>query len=374
MQLFRLWADQLEVGRPLPWNVYSEQGQLLLTRGYQLVDQAQLDTLAQRGMFVAQGDFDAQRRTTTPAPQHEDPVSLWSTITEQLSALQSLQADDAQLLPSLNQTAEGVQQAVSQHRESTLFEALREDDPRGYAVSHAMQTAFLASLVAQRLGWSSGDRQLMSQAALSMNLGMTPLQSQLSTQTTPLSAEQRHAVHHHGRAGRAALEQAGVTDRQWLHAVEYHHVTPDGGPLPADHARFGELACMLHYADVYLAKISARATRPALPSHVAARQLFLQADGQRNPYVASIIKELGVYPPGSCVRLANGEMAVVARRGEQAHQPKVCSLVAANGRPLPYPVRRPTEQPVYKITEALPRGSLRHCMPDSRKLAQALAD
>jgi HD-GYP domain-containing protein (c-di-GMP phosphodiesterase class II) len=371
MLLLRLCTDQIQVGHPLPWNVYDEHSQLLLHRGYLLQDQPQLAQLVARGAFADQADVDRHEREQRQAARRADPVALWADLQQRMAQLlrgaPAEDPDDAPGVPhgapdlasTLQDIAQDLLHTVDHHREIALFEALQGDDPQHYAVSHVLQTAFVTNLVGSRLGWSEAERTTLTQAALSMNLGMTALQAELALQRTPLNRAQRQAVDEHGHLSRALLEQAGVTDLLWLHAVEHHHLTPNGGPLPEHHAQAGDLACMLHYADVYLAKISARATRPALPSHVAARTFFIQTNGQHNPYVAALIKEVGVYPPGSCVRLANGDIGVVVRRGEVAHQPRVRSLLDAQGRPLPQALNRDTSLAPFKVTDALPRGTFK---------------
>ena len=358
MKLFRLCSDQVQPKHPLPWNVYNEGSQLLLSRGYVLQDIDQVETLISRGVFVDQDAFDAHQADSLRLERRQDPVTLWRELHQRMSHLLTQPMEAAAFGHGMDEACGDIQHALAHRQEASLFELLHADDPANYAVSHSVQTAFVANLIGQRMGWSEADRDRLSQTALTMNLGMTQLQSTLSMQLTPLSSEQRQAVQDHGRTGRIALESRGVSDAAWLHAVEHHHVTPNGGPLPANHAQIGELACMLHYVDVYLAKISARASRPAMPSHLAARSLFMQADGARNPYVSALIKEIGVYPPGSCVRLANGEIGVVVRRGEAAHLPEVHSLIGTNGQPMAEAVRRDTAQAPYKVTEALPRGRL----------------
>jgi len=69
-----------------------------------------------------------------------------------------------------------------------------------------------------------------------------------------------------------------------------------------------------------------------------------------------LIKEVGLFPPGAGVRLANGELAVVLRRGEMAHLPEVCSVQTADGATLAQPVRRRTSEPAFKVLAAVPRG------------------
>jgi hypothetical protein len=70
------------------------------------------------------------------------------------------------------------------------------------------------------------------------------------------------------------LEAAGVTDTDWLNAAENHHATGDGSELPLERGEACDLACLIHYADVYLAKLSGRggatgATPPTPPSCTA---------------------------------------------------------------------------------------------------------
>jgi HD-GYP domain-containing protein (c-di-GMP phosphodiesterase class II) len=358
MKLFRLCSDQVQPQHPLPWNVYNDSSQLLLSRGYVLQDIAQVDALIARGVYVDQEAYAAHQRSEGQAARRQDAVVLWQSLHQRMAQLLTQPMEAAPFQVSMDEACSDIQHALVHCKEASLFELIHNDDPASYAVSHSVQTAFVASLIGQQMGLSEQDCNTLSQAALTMNVGMSQLQSTLALQLTPPSPQQRQAIQDHGAVSRRALEALGVTDTDWLRAVEHHHITPDGGPLPARHAELGEIACMLHYTDVYLAKISARASRPAMPSHTAARSLFVQADGARNPYVAALIKEIGMYPPGSSVRLANGEIGIVVRRGESAHLPEVHSLIDSQGQPMPQPKPRNTAEPTFKVTEALPRGRL----------------
>ena len=52
------------------------------------------------------------------------------------------------------------------------------------------------------------------------------------------------------------------------------------------------------------------------------------------------MRALGIQPPGSFVRLANGETGVVLRRGARANEPRVASLVNRDGAPMGVPAVR----------------------------------
>ncbi len=373
MHLFRLCLGQLHVGQPLPWNIYNEQRQLLLHKDYLVQSHEQMEALLERGMYVDQEDFDRHEQAQQQLDRRSAPALLWTSLQTNVAHLLTQQLSGPGFALALGDAVDDLHFAVNHQREEGLYESLSRDRPQDYAITHAMQAAFVGNLVADRMGWSDADRKRLTEASLTMNLGMTSLQAQLAMQATPLSSAQRQAVADHGHHSRELLEQSGVTDADWLHAVEHHHVTPNGGPLPAHHAQFGELACLMHYIDVYLAKISARMTRPAMPSHLATRAFFINGGGAANPHVSALIKVLGVYPPGSCVQLANGETSIVVRRSDVAHQPEVCSLVDAQGGSLPEPVRRNTAQDKFKVVQGLPRSKLGRNIPPLSKLTQALA-
>jgi hypothetical protein len=69
-----------------------------------------------------------------------------------------------------------------------------------------------------------------------------------------------------------------------------------------------------------------------------------------------LIKIVGIYPPGTYVRLACGEIAVVVRRGASAHTPRVCSLMSTAGMPLGEPVPRDTTLPKFAIDAIVCKG------------------
>jgi HD-GYP domain-containing protein (c-di-GMP phosphodiesterase class II) len=356
MKLLRLCIDQIRLHEPLPWSVRNEPGHLLLSKGYLITDPAQIATLIERGVFVDQDEFESEQtaRTRLKSPERIDPFKLWTDINQRASAVLMAQHTNPHFQHEVDAVSGDIRLAVSNDVEAGMFEMVF-NQPDSYAVSHSVQTAFVACLASERFGWSDDERQTITNAALTMNIAILTLQNTLARQVTPLTPKQRTDLVKHAHDGREILEKNGIVADDWLKTVEQHHVTVDGRALPQDRTDLSQLACMIHYADVYLAKISARASRPAMPSNLAARELYLNAGGANNPYASAIIKEIGLYPPGSCVMLANGETALVVRRGENAHTPQVYSVASSNGRPLKEPVPHDTAVAAYKIVSALPR-------------------
>jgi hypothetical protein len=129
------------------------------------------------------------------------------------------------------------------------------------------------------------------------------------------------------------------------------------------------LACVLNRIDVFTAKISARRSRAGLPAPLAARDACLGPNGLPDTVGAATVKVLSIYPPGSYVRLANSEIAVVVKRGPRADQPKVVSIVAPNGRPMPAPLLRDTAQPRHEIKAAVRTAEVRVAVSHEQVLA-----
>jgi HD-GYP domain-containing protein (c-di-GMP phosphodiesterase class II) len=366
MKLLRLCAHQIRLNEPLPWNVRNEPGHLLLGKGFLLTDQAQIDTLLERGVYVDQDEYEAHLREQQAAQARKDPFALWAQILRRTGQLLRSHQGNATFAHDMGELSVQVQAAMKEDIEAGTFEMVY-GEPTGYAISHSLQTAFVASLAAERFGWSESERSTLIRAALTMNIAMLDTQNQLAQQTTPLTAQQKAHIAAHAVKGRETLEKAMVDCSDWLRTVEQHHVTADGRGLPQDRSGLSQLACMIHYADVYLAKLSPRASRPALPVNVAARELFVHADGANNPYAAAIIKEMGIFPPGSFVKLANGDTAIVLRRGETASTPQVHSLVSADGWVFPDSKPRDTAKAEFKVVAAVPRGNVLMRL-DRRKL------
>jgi HD-GYP domain-containing protein (c-di-GMP phosphodiesterase class II) len=358
MKLLRLCAHHLKVGQALPWNVRNEPGHLLLGKGILLADQAQIDNLLERGVYVDQEEYEEALRAEAEADKaRKNPFSLWADILKRTGHLLRNHKNNPAFASDMAMLSSQVQGAMQEDIDAGTFEMVN-GDPTGYSVTHSLQTAFVASLAAERFGWSENERATLVRAALTMNIAMLDTQNLLTKQTTPLTAQQKHEIASHASRGRELLEKAHVSCGDWLSTVENHHVTIDGRGLPEGRGDLSQIACMIHYADVYLAKLSPRASRPAIAANVAARELFLNGGGASNPFVSAIIKQMGIFPPGSFVKLANGDTAVVVRPGETANTPQVHSLITSDGWVFPETKLRDTARPEFKIVSAVPRSNV----------------
>jgi len=242
---------------------------------------------------------------------------------------------------------------VAGNPDASLFHLMHESAGRFaiYSVTHALQCAVVCKLVAERMEWSSQQRDSLVYAALTMNIGMAKLQGELAMQSTPPSPAQRREIDIHPQKSVDLLQKLGISDSDWLRAVQEHHGAPDSkGAAPF------ELAALLRQIDIFMAKLQGRSTRKSIPVNKAVRDMFA---GNRDSRIANaVIKVFGLYPPGIFVLLANGETAIVVARGEAVDKPIVEAIASKFSDASFQPVRRDTVDPRFKVVSIVNQNNV----------------
>jgi HD-GYP domain-containing protein (c-di-GMP phosphodiesterase class II) len=369
----KLHKGHIRVGKPLPWDVYDGAEQLLLSRGYVIESESQLESLIERGIYVDAAELEASIERPQSVQQF-DPFWVWDDLTAKLGyhlAHPSCQNGFAQRTVDL---ACSVQTLVQKNADAAIAIIMTAMDHRRYSIVHSLQVAVLCDLVANRLGWEKQRRSDLVCAALTMNIGMLELQQQLTNQRTPLTPEQGRQVKEHPLKGTAILRESGVDSPSWLITVENHHETANGTGYPRGTRGLNEEAMLLRTLDIYCAKISPRMHRKPMTGTQAERVIFSDAAMvNENPFIPTLIKEIGVYPPGTFVKLINGEIAIVHKRSSNIKTPHVLSLINSKGEPLIEPIRRDTSRDIYTVSSDIPRESILINISPSRFWQEKLA-
>ncbi len=203
-----------------------------------------------------------------------------------------------------------------------------------YSAAHAVNMGILCYLTARRLKLPDSQRRSILCAALSCNASIQRLQDELKNQFDPPTPEQMKEMRAHPDKSVDFLRRTGVNDEVWLRIVAQHHERPDGCGYPGGLTTeaIGEDALMVGLADRYAACVS-----PYDDDRVASSASQGLGEVFRDPsyadfeaLVASFIKELTLFPPGSFVRLDDDVEALVVRRTSDS----MCPLVAVIGDDL----------------------------------------
>lgn len=356
MKLLRLPRSQVKLGQPLPWNVRDEQTRLLLSRGHIITDEQQLDALLTRGAFV---DVEEARAallisgSRQPDPgailRSQNLFTLWEQSTDEMRKLMDKLPDAPDLAARIEEFAKWLMELIDRDVDIALYHVVRQESQHlyYYGYNHAIHTAVLCLLMARRLHWPPERTQSLFKAALTMNMTILDLQGKMAEQDVPMRESQRLQIQQHPRLTVEWLQEAGVTDTHWLGAIAEHHERSDGTGYPSGKTELNEMAVALRVADVFIAKISPRKVRAAMPIQEAAKQLYREDQG--GAISTAVIKEFGIFPPGDVVKLASGEIGVVMRRSSNVKCPIVAAITDAAGHPSVHTVQRDTSQAQYAI-------------------------
>jgi response regulator RpfG family c-di-GMP phosphodiesterase len=225
-----------------------------------------------------------------------------------------------------------------------------------YPVRHCTETGIVVALIGRAMGKSEPELAIVTAAALTMNVGMVHQAELFQQRDTALSTEERAMVRRHPRDSVELLRWAGVTDEEWLNYVLLHHENDDGSGYPEgrkgdDIARNAKL---IGLADRYCAFVSARNYRRSLLPPVALDKLLTDAAMPADPSVLEqFAAQIGSHPPGTLVRLHNGETGVVVNRPKPFEGLRVCALRGADGNAMAQPLERLTTAPHCAIAEVL---------------------
>lgn len=385
----------LVLGQPAPVDLWNEQGVLLLAKGQPIQTPEQLRRLAAHRPLVRAADYAAwqaeagsgQRllrpgvslqtssaagetlpRLSVPelwrglARQEAlDPVDLWPRVRRVLTAVLDQPQACEDFVAALDAIRQVIARLMWQHPDDSLFLLLQalQDPTLPHSPGHALWVAAVAELVLQEPVSGLSIETEVTPAALTMNIGMTELHNGLAQQRMPPDEQQRRHIRAHPTEGVVRLRQLGVRDEAWLRLVQDHHEAPDGSGYPQGASALSPGQRLLSMLDRLAAVVSPRSTRPALSPLVGLRRLFEPTEAVERTLGELLVKRLGLYPPGSYVRLATGESAVVVQRGPSARQPLVVALLNPQGIALPVPVLRYTGRPEFAVVAALPPDAVR---------------
>lgn len=282
------------------------------------------------------------------APPRPDPTELWPALHRRLQKLgDGSPGSGADFQSQLTRINNELVQALQWHPDDSLFVLVQmlHDLRHGYSATHALLSAVTCRLTGPSAGIQDERLDALIRAALTMNIGMRELQDRLAHQVQPLDIDQRVQIERHPTEGANLLRRMGVTDETWLSLVENHHETPDGRGYPSRKQVRDPLQYLLRMSDLFVARISPRKSRRALAPNVAVRDLYLEMRDHSGQLGALFAKQMGMYPPGSYVRLQSGETAVVIRRGERVNYPLTVAIADPIGGPLSPPQVRDTQLP-----------------------------
>jgi len=389
MNLVPVNIDTIIVGHPLPCPLLDESGVLLASQGFMVQSRQDLELMVgRRSQIYIDADqsdnfrrgyvnrlnnlvledralgqiaevqispYDGKKNAALEVSDEPDWLDLQS---QSHAMLRDTHGET--FLPRLQRLQNDLDRFTLRNPDGTLFALihLAGSEIQKYSATHAMLVCVICTLAARDvLKWSADQVSTMCSAALTMNIGMTELQDRLAVQKSPPTPEQVKRIEVHAAKSVDLLQEMGVSNTIWLEAVISHRVNAPG-PLAgrSDGQRIGRL---IQRADMFAARMSPRASRPSEAPSTAMQSCYFDENRQIDEAGAAIIKAVGIYSPGTFVRLSTNEIAVVIKRGLNTTMPRVAVLINRQGMVTGEPILRDTSLAEFRIVASVPHRDVR---------------
>ncbi len=183
-----------------------------------------------------------------------------------------------------------------------------------FTYTHSVNVCILTLAIAHAQGVTEREAEIIGVGGLLHDIGKAKIPLSILDKPGPLTPEERKVVMSHPIYSEEILRGMGNIPEEAIAIAVQHHekVNGTGYPYGLTGDQMHPYGSMAAVADIYDALTSARPYKPGLPPHVALRRVFDGRGAEFDTKVVDVfIKNLGIYPIGSFVKLNTGEMGIV---------------------------------------------------------------
>lgn len=192
---------------------------------------------------------------------------------------------------------------------------LMSESPEGESIYyHSLNVSILSMLLAKEAGFTEEEMRQVGFAALVHDIGMLRIPTQILRKTEPLTRPELNLLKQHTRYGYELLDLTKDCPDTAKKVVLHHHERLDGSGFPEGlkAEQLDKLTQMVSVVDEYDELCHPQDQSKAKVPHVVLSFLFKNRTKQLNKdYIGLLVKQLGIYPPGSVVQLSNGQVGLV---------------------------------------------------------------
>jgi putative nucleotidyltransferase with HDIG domain len=218
-----------------------------------------------------------------------------------------------------------------------LMQHVHYPDYDSYTVGHSVRVASLAVFLASSFNWSEEFHVAIGTAGLLHDVGKSRIPDEIMYKPGRLTSDEFAIMKEHARIGAEILLGQKSTTALDISAAWGHHIKHDGTGYPEQPqwAFRHPITALLQCVDVFEALTAARPYKPPLSPHMA-YSIMLKDRNSFNPsMLAAFISALGLYPPGTIVKLSDGRKGMVMSVGPKIDRPQVKVTHDAMGNELP---------------------------------------
>jgi HD-GYP domain-containing protein (c-di-GMP phosphodiesterase class II) len=230
-----------------------------------------------------------------------------------------------------------VEQTISQPAASLLLSTMKSHDE--YTFFHSVNVCILSISMGRMIDLPKDQMSALAMGALLHDIGKVRVEPSILQYPGRLDAAQWRQIKLHPQEGAAAILAAATPHQEIAATVAFeHHARFDGGGYPPSSRSRGGLhfySRLVATTDTYDAITTRRAYRRAETPNRALHVILNGAGTIYDPdFSRAFIELVGIYPPGSLLRLSDGDIVMVTRADETGGASPDVVLVQPAGEEL----------------------------------------
>jgi len=241
------------------------------------------------------------------AKRYTQSVGLARRLMSHLRAAPAQAAEEANDL-----VTQMVGDLTSDHETTVQLVNLKKQDENSYY--HAINVMALALVLGQKLGLDQQALRLLGLGALFHDLGHQRIPSQILHKKEEWNKAERDFYEQHPRYGVEIARTIGTLPEGVIEIIGKHHENLDGSGYPEGlkGTAIGSLTRIIGVVNRYDNLCNGNRSGRGLSPHQAISHMYTKERTWYDPKVlTTFITQLGVYPPGTVVRLEDGRVALV---------------------------------------------------------------
>ncbi|MFH1063078.1 MAG: HD domain-containing phosphohydrolase [Candidatus Omnitrophota bacterium] len=253
----------------------------------------------------------------------------------------AIQSGKALPLDIVDKVAQDITRMIAQDSTSSLaLASLRSYDE--YTFTHSANVAILSVTLATTVVDDPMVLNHLARASILHDIGKTKIPLSILNKPGKLDKDEWQIMQQHALLGSLILEQQSVIDDLSIIIAGQHHMKYDlsGYPQVEHIAALHPLSLIVNICDIYDAITSRRPYKNPLPCDKALAIMMRLVGCDFDPAFFKIfVQMMGIYPPGSLVRLNTMEFAITKRAHPSALLlPQVKIIMDASGQLLADPL------------------------------------
>jgi putative nucleotidyltransferase with HDIG domain len=188
---------------------------------------------------------------------------------------------------------------------------------------HGISVAVLAMMIGQALELPSNDLRDLALGSLFHDIGKLKVPEAIRRKKGGLNGHETKYLQMHPQFGYNMLERSALFPAAVLHIIRHHHEYIDGSGFP-DGLKGDKIPLLTQIVSLANDYDTQMANEHIDSPQVALGYLFKnRADKHSSELIAVLVKILGIYPPGTLVKLSDGSVGKVMLTTTEVSQPQV---------------------------------------------------